>query len=452
MFITKKHLSRRTVLRGVGATIALPLLDSMVPALTALSKTAAAPVRRLGVFYVPNGMAMGYWLPKTEGVLAELPPTLASLAPFRDQVLVLSGLADEAANLTLTGGDHARSSGTFLTCEPYEAISDSNLRAAVTMDQVVARQLGKETQLASLELALESVAVLGACDGTSCAMTNSIAWRTPTTPLPCENDPRAVFERLFGLSGSTDAASRRTSIERDRSILDSVTEDVGNLDRILESGDRVKLNEYLESVRDVERRVQKAEEQLSRELPVIDQPMGIPSDYGEHAKVMMDLLALAYQTDLTRVSTFMLAREVSGRAYPEIGVSDSHHPLSHHQNLPAKLEGLHKVNAYHMEQFAHLVKRLSTTPEGDGTLLDHSLLVYGTGISDSNTHFHDDLPIAVVGGTGAGLRSGRHIRYPQGTPLANLWVTVLDMMGVPVETFGDSTGKLKHPSEALTDI
>ena len=452
MIITRKHLSRRAVLRGVGATIALPLLDSMVPALTALSKTAAAPVRRLGVFYVPNGMAMGYWLPKTEGALSELPPTLAPLATFRDQVLVLSGLADEAANRTSRGGDHARSAGTFLTCTPYEAISDSNVIAEVSMDQIVARQFGRETQLASLELALESVAVLGACDGTSCSLTNTIAWRTPTTPLPCENDPRAVFERLFGLSGSTDVASRRDSIQGDRSILDFVREDAARLDRSLESGDHAKLDEYLESVRDVERRVQKAEEQLTRELPVLDQPMGIPSDYGEHARLMMDLLALAYQTDLTRVSTFMLAREVSGRAYPEIGVSDSHHPLSHHQNEPAKLERLHKVNSYHMEQFAHLVSKLGSTPEGDGTLLDHSLLVYGTGISDSNTHFHDDLPIAVVGGAGAGLRSGRHIRYPQGTPLANLWVTVLDMMGVSVEKFGDSTGRLEHPSEALTDI
>jgi hypothetical protein len=448
MFITKMHLPRRTVLRGLGATIALPLLDCMVPALTAQSRTAAAPVRRFGVFYVPNGMAMGYWFPKTEGPVQQLPPTLQSLNGFKDQILLLGGLADEAANLTTRAGDHARSAGTFLTCVPFKAITDSNVIVEVTMDQIAARQLAKETQLASLELALESTVMLGACDGASCALTNTISWSTPTTPNPCENDPRAVFERLFGASGSTDPAARLSRIRRDRSVLDFVTDEVARFDRRLGPRDKAKFGEYLDAVRDIERRIQKAEEQNSRELPVVDQPMGIPTDYAEHAKLMMDLLAMAYQTDLTRISTFMLAREVSSRAYPEIGVSDSHHPLSHHQDEAAKLERLHKINEYHFRQFAHLVEKLNATPEGDGTMLDHTLFLYGTGISDSNTHFHDDLPIALIGGKKAGIKGGRYMRNAKGTPLANLHVTILEMLGTPVEKFGDSTGKLEY----LTDL
>ena len=450
MFITKKHLSRRTVLRGLGASLALPLLDGMVPALTALSQTAAAPIRRLGVFYVPNGMAMGYWMPEAAGALpAELPPTLASLTPYRDQVLMLSGLGLKAANLVKGGGDHARSAGTFLTAVPFKITYGADVYAETTMDQLVARETSKETQLTSLELAIESNAMLGSCDGgASCAYTNTIAWRTPTTPLPPERDPRAVFELLFGTTGSTDPEIRLARIERDKSILDYVTSEVTSLRGLLGPRDQTKLTEYLDSVRDIERRIQMAERQNSRELPVVDQPMGIPSDYAEHATLQMDLLALAYQTDLTRVSTTMLAKEVSGRAYPEIGVSDSHHPLSHHQNEPAKLKRLHTINEYHMRQFAHLVQKLAETPEGDGTLLDRTLLVYGTGISDSNTHFHDDLPIALVGGGAAGLKGGRHVRYELGTPVANLWMTVLDKLGVPVDKFGDSTGQL----DRLTDI
>ena len=448
MFITKMHLSRRTVLRGLGATIAMPLLDSMVPALTALDKTAAAPVRRFGVFYVPNGMAMGYWFPKTVGPMQQLPPTLQSLNAFKDNVLLVGGLADEAANLTTRAGDHARSAGTFLTCVPFKAISDSNVIVEVTMDQIAARQLAKQTQLASLELALESTVMLGACDGASCALTNTISWSTPTTPNPCENDPRAVFERLFGASGSTDPTARLARMQRDRSVLDFVTDEVARFNLRLGPRDRAKFTEYLDSVRDIERRIQKAEEQNSQELPVVDQPMGIPSDYAEHAKLMMDLLAMAYQTDLTRISTFMLAREVSSRAYPEIGVSDSHHPLSHHQDESAKLERLHKINEYHFRQFAHLVEKLHATPEGDGTMLDHTLFLYGTGISDSNTHFHDDLPIALIGGKAAGIKGGRYIRNKKGTPLANLHTTILSKLGTPVEKFGDSTGTI----EQLTDL
>ena len=449
MFITKKYLRRRTVLRGLGAAIALPLLDGMVPALTAQRRTAAAPVRRFGVFYVPNGMSMPYWFPKEEGPLAALPPTLQSLSAFKDRVLLCGGLDDESANLVKGGGDHARSAGTFLTCVPFKITSGADVFAAISMDQIAARELSKETQLASLELGIESNAMVGNCDGgASCAYTNTIAWRTPTTPLPIENDPRAVFERLFGTTGSTDPEARMERLRRDRSILDAVGGELKGLELILGPGDQIKLDEYLDALRDIERRIQMAEQQSTRELPVVDQPVGVPSDYAEHAKLMMDLLALAYQTDLTRISSFMLAREVSGRAYPEIGVSDSHHPLSHHQDEPAKLERLHKINEYHFQQFTYLVEKLAALPEADGTMLDSTLFLYGTGISDSNTHFHDDLPIALVGGKATGIQGGRYVRYADDTPLANLYMTILDKLGVPVDSFGDSNGHL----ERLTDV
>jgi hypothetical protein len=449
VIITKMHLSRRTLLRGLGATLALPVLDSMIPALSALANTGAAPVKRLGVFYVPNGMSMPYWFPKAEGTLTEMPPTLQSLAAFKDRVLLCGGLADEPANRVKGGGDHARSAGTFLTGVPFKLTSGADVFGSISMDQIAAKQFSKETQLASLELGIESNAMLGSCDGgASCAYTNTIAWSSETTPLPIENDPRAVFERLFGTSGSTDKVARLARIEQDRSILDFVGQQLNSLQRRIGPGDKVRVTEYLDSVRDVERRIQMAEQQNSRELPVVDQPIGIPADYAEHARLMMDMLALAYQTDLTRVSTFMLAKEVSGRSYPEIGVADSHHPVSHHQDEPAKLERLYKINEYHFRQFAYLVDKLSKLPDGDGNMLDHTLFLYGTGISDSNTHFHDDLPIALVGGKAAGIRGGRYIRYPKGTPLTNLHVTILQNMGVPVEQIGDSTGTV----DRLTDV
>src|ERR1700687_350575 len=341
------RLSRRFVLRGLGAALALPVLDSMVPALTALGKTAAAPVRRLGVFYVPNGMSMPYWFRKRDGRLREMPPTLQSLAPFKDRVLLCGGLADEPANLVKGGGDHARSAGTFLTGVPYKNTSGADVYGSVSMDQIVAKELSRETQLGSLELGIESNAMLGSCDGgASCAYTNTIAWSTPTTPLPIENEPRAVFARLFGTSGSTDRGARLARIQQDRSILDYVGQQISGLQRLIGPTDKLRVNEYLDSIRDVERRIQMAENQNSRELPVVEQPVGIPADYAEHARLMMDMLGLAYQTDLTRVSTFMLAKEVSGRSYPEIGVADSHHPVSHHQDEPAKLERLHRINEY----------------------------------------------------------------------------------------------------------
>ena len=440
MIVTKKHLSRRTVLRGMGASLSLPLLDAMVPALTAQSRTAAVPIRRMAVFYTPNGMAMGYWLPRAEGVLDKLPPTLASLDPMRKHVTVVSGLDHTTAPLAKQGGEHAKSSGCFLTATTYDAKNQTAVIAGVSVDQVVAKQLGQETQLASLEISLDSPTILGQCNNTACSLVNNISWRTATLPNQPENDPRAIFERLFGTATSTDAAARLSRIERDRSILDFVSSELKQLERGLGPVDRVSLDEYLESVRDVERRIQKATEQNSRELPVVDQPMGIPRNFSEHARLMMDLLALAFQTDLTRVATFMYANEVSSRAYPEIGIAESHHPLSHHQNEPAKIERLYRLNEFHVQQFAYLVDRMNATPEGSGTLLDQSLLIYGTGISDSNTHLYDDVPIAVVGGAGTGIKGERHIRHAAGTRLGNLWLTTLQLMGVEADRFGDSTG------------
>ena len=450
MFISKKYIPRRTVLRGLGATLALPLLDGMVPAYAAIRNTAANPIRRLGAFYVPNGMEMRAWIPKGDGREFEFSPILKPLEPFREQVNVLTGLCDNPA-VPLPGegiGDHARASATWLTGVNIKKTEGLDIRAGTSMDQIAAKVLGKETQLASLELGLDSVETLGACDaGYSCAYTNTIAWRNPTTPLPMENDPRAVFERLFGSADSTDAAARLARIKQDRSVLDYVSERVAGLNRDLGSGDRNKLSQYLDAVRDVERRIQKAEEQSDRNMPLVEKPVGIPETFEGHAKLMFDLLALAYQTDLTRVGTYMLSREVSSRAYPEIGVPDAHHGTSHHQNDPMKLEKLAKINTFHINLFAYFVEKLRSTPDGDGTLLDHSMLVYGSGISDGNIHFHLDLPTVVVGGGGGRLKGGRHLRYGTDTPVTNLYVSLLDKLGVPVEKFGDSTGSLKYLSD-----
>ena len=443
--ITHKSLPRRTFLRGVGVSLALPLLDGMVPALAAARPTP----RRFGAIYVPNGVEMRAWTPATEGSVFELPQVLQPLEPFRDQLFVLSGLADQCA-VPLPGegiGDHARASSTWLTGVRVKKTEGPDIQAGVSMDQMAAQRLGKETQLASLELALDSVEVLGACDaGYSCAYANTIAWRTPTTPLPMENNPRAVFERLFGASDSTDVTTRQARAQHDRSLLDFVTREVAGLKETLGAGDRVKLSEYLEAVRDVERRIQAAEAQSTRELPVVEQPMGIPDSFQAHARLMYDLLVLAYQCDLTRVATFMVGKEVSGRSYPEIGVPDGHHACSHHQNDPVKLAKLAKINTFHMQQFAYFLDKLRQTPDGDGSLLDHAMFVYGSGISDGNIHFHLDLPTLLVGGGAGTLKGGRHLRYKNDTALANLYVTVLDKLGVPIDRFGDATGTLDYLS------
>jgi hypothetical protein len=443
MIITSKAIPRRTVLRGMGATLALPLLDAMVPAFAA--QTAAAPAPRLGVVYVPNGMMMDAWTPATEGAGFDFMPTMKSLEPFRKRLMVLSGLHGVDSE-----GPHARASTRFLTGVPSKRADGSDLQAAVSMDQIAARVQGQHTQLASLELAIDGRDFAGSCDdGFSCAYTNTIAWSGESTPLPMENNPRIVFERLFGDTGSTNTALRRARLTRDASLLDSVTDRVAELQRAVGPQDRTKIEQYLDAVRDVERRIAKAEQQGARELPVLDQPAGIPSTFGEHARLMYDMMALAYQTDLTRVVTFMLGREITGRTYAEIGVPDAHHPISHHQSDPDKFVKLKKINAYHVSLFAGFLEKLHATPDGDGTLLDHVMLIYGAGMADPNAHASRNLPIVLVGG-GVVKNGDRHVKYSADTPLANLHLTLLDRMGVPIDRLGHSTGRL--PIEPLAGV
>ena len=449
MIVTKKAVPRRAVLRGIGATLALPLLDGMVPALTALSKTAAKPTNRLGVVYVPNGIMMEHWTPAAAGTAFEITPIVEPLAPFQDHLLMLSGLVNKEAD-AMPGegaGDHSRGQGAFLTGVHPKKTEGADIQAGISMDQIAAKELGQYTQLASLELALESSDFVGSCDpGYSCVYESTISWRSPTTPLPMEHNPRAVFERLFGDNGSTDPAARVVRIREDRSILDAVTQTVARLQRGLGSRDRAKLTEYLEAIRDVERRIQKAEEQSARELPVVEQPAGVPTTYEEHAKLMFDLQVLAYQCDLTRVITFMMGRELSNRTYPEIGVPDAHHSVTHHQGDPEKMARVTNINTYHAKLFAYFLEKLRSTPDGDGSLLDHAMIIYGSGLSDGNMHAHNDLPILLAGGGAGQIKGGRRLRFSNETPLMNLHLTVLDKMGIPVESIGDSTGKFQQLS------
>jgi hypothetical protein len=415
----------------------------MIPAFAAGS--AARGARRLGIVYVPNGVIMDKWTPAAEGTAFDWTPSLEPLARYREQVLILSGLNDKpGVPLPNEGaGDHARAASTFLTGVHVKKTEGADIQAGISMDQIAARELGKETQLASLEMTLEYTEMLGACDaGYSCAYSNTVAWRGPNTPLPMEVDPRALFERLFGDGDSTDRAARLTRIQEDRSILDSLVGDVARLGRDLGPRDRSKLSEYLDAIRDVERRIHRAEEQSARELPVVERPAGVPATFEEHSRLMFDLLALAYQADLTRVATFMMGHEVSSRAYPEIGVPDAHHPISHHQGDTEKIAKCAKVNAFHMKTFAQFVETLRATPDGDGSLLDHTILMYGSGMSDGNLHSHLNLPLLLVGGGSGQLKGGRHIRYAKDTPLTNLHLTVLDKLGVRMESFGDSSGQL----------
>jgi hypothetical protein len=440
MFITKKAISRRTVLRGLGAAVALPLLDSMVPALSAMANTAARPINRFGLMYVPNGMIMKNYLPAAEGAGFELSPTLSALAPFREQVLVLSGL-NSTPTVGRPGGAHAKASTRFLT-DVSPPTSEVWLDAGISMDQILAKEMGKYTQLASLELALESGETAGACDtGFACSYTNTLCWRSANTPLPTQNDPRVVFERLFGDSVSTDPKARLARLRQQQSVLDALGRDITRLQGALPQGDRTKLTEYLDAIRDVERRIQIAEAQGDRDLPLVEHPSGIPASWEDHMNLMHDLMVLAYQCDLTRVITFMTGREQSGMTYPQIGVPDAHHPISHHQQEPEKVAKVAKINAYHVKMFSSLVAKMQATPDGDGTLLDHMTMMYGAGIADSNAHATSDIPVVLVGGGAGTLKGGRHIRF-KGLPLANLHLTLLDQFGVRWDRIGDSTGKL----------
>jgi|TARA_B110000438_G_scaffold302970_1_gene362538 hypothetical protein len=443
MNIFKKTLPRRTLLRGLGASLALPLLDSMVPALSSASAQTAQPAKRLGVVYVPNGMAMKSWTPATEGANFEITRILRPMAAYQDRMLVLSGLNGASSN----AGVHASASTRFLT-GTIPARTESDLQAAVSIDQLVARRLGNQTQLGSLELALDQSDVFGSCDiGFSCQYTSTISWRDANTPLPMETNPRAVFERLFGDTGTTDPAVRLQRIRKDRSLLDAVTDRVAELNKKVGSGDRAKLDQYLDAVRDVERRIQLAEAQSDRELPEVDQPAGIPRTYEEHAKLMFDMQVLAYQTDLTRVITFMMGRELSGRTYAEIGVPDSHHPTSHHRDDPALYEKVTKINEFHTSLFTYYLNKLDDTPDGNGSLLDNMLMLYGAGMSDSNRHANTGLPLVLLGGGSGSIKGGRHLRYSEGTPISNLHLTMLDKMGLPLDKIGNSTNALNLLSD-----
>jgi hypothetical protein len=447
VIITKLHLSRRTVLRGLGASLALPLLDSMVPALTATAQTPARGPLRFGVVYVPNGMVMQEWTPAQEGAEFVFPAAMKPLEPFRDKLTVLSGLANNPPPAAATGaGVHARASTRFLTNIPPKRSDTSEVEAGVSVDQLIAQALGNETQLASLEVAIEGRDLAGSCDiGFSCAYTNTIAWRGASTPLPMENDPRVLFERMFGGSGSTDRAARAAQIATDRSILDSVRDRVATLQGRIGSRDRVKLGEYLEAVRDIERRIRKAEEQSDRELPLVERPRGVPASFEEHARLMFDLQLLAYEIDLTRVITFMLGRELSGRTFPELGVAESHHATSHHQENKGKIANLLKIKVHHAALFAYYLDKLRATPDGDGSLLDNMLILYGAGMGDSNLHAPGNLPVMIAGGAVGKIKTGRHVKYPAATPMANLHLRLLDVFGVHTERFGgDSTGPIEQ--------
>jgi hypothetical protein len=432
MIVTKRHLSRRTVLRGLATSLALPLLDCMVPAF-ARAQSSRLAVRRFGVVYLPNGIRMEHWTPAVEGGAFDLTPILEPVGRWRDQITVVSGLNNGPPHYAV----HGAASTRFLTTMPPAASTGSVVEAGISMDQLVAREFGATTPLTSLELSLES-GFSGICDiGASCVYTDTIAWRANSVPLPMEHNPRAVFERLFGdrdIAGPH-AQERFGSA---RSVLDSVAEAASDLQRRLGDGDRVRLSEYFEAVRDVEQRIQKVEQQNQTEPLPIDVPVGIPSTFAEHARLMFDLQVLAYRSDMTRVTTFMLGRELTGRSYPEIGITDAHHPTSHHQNDPEKLAKLTKINTHFMQQVAYFLDRLHATPDGDGTLLDHATILCGAGMSDGNSHAPNNLPVLVVGGR----PSGTHVRVPPDTPIGNLHVTLLERLGVRLDHFGNSTGRL----------
>jgi hypothetical protein len=445
MIITKKALPRRAFLRGLGTTLALPLLDSMIPAL-AVAGATKAPVR-LGFVFHPVGMILDKWMPTAEGTAFEFTPTMKALEPFREHLTVFTGLAQVNGRALGDGaGDHAREGATWLTGVHPKKTEGVGIHAGISADQLAARELGKSTQLSSLELGLESPSLAGGCDsGYSCAYTNTVAWRGPTTPLPVEVNPRAVFERLFGDGESTDAAARLAALKEQRSVLDYVSGSIDRLETKLGKSDRNKLSEYLEAIRDIERRIQKAEQQSAEmKIPTMERPNAAPEAFEDHARLMMDMQVIAFQTDMTRVISFMLGRAGSNRPYRNIGISDGHHSITHHQNDPVKIANVAKIDAYLVQTFAYFLQKLKDTPDGDGNLLDHSLILYGSGLGDANVHTHHELPTAVLGTGGGALKGGRHLKYAKDTPLNNLLVSLLHKGGVPTENFGDATGELEH--------
>lgn len=446
MIITKKALPRRTFLKGVGATLSLPLLDAMVPAATALAKTPAKPVRRLGYVFMPMGCDITRWTPPGGEKLDKLSPILSSLEPVKQDVTIVSNL--ELANAY--PGSHATSNSAFLSAAKAKVTESTDYYLGTTADQIAARHIGQSTQLPSLEMAMDLLKLVGQCDnGYACVYQNNLSWSSPTTPLPAEAHPRIVFESLFGEGGT--AQERRAALRKRASLLDSISEEITRLQRDLGPADRAKLEEYLTAVREVERRIQTAESDGAKnQLPDLDRPLGVPASYADHARLMFDLQVLALQGDVTRVTTFQLARETSNRTYPEIGVPDPHHPLSHHGNNAEKVARMAKINSFHVSLFAEFVQKLKKTTDGNGSLLDHSLYLYGSGMGNPNVHDHTNLPTIVAGGAAGKMRGGRHIQYDKPTPLANLHLSLLNKVGVPMESFADSTGTVDELFEPLS--
>jgi hypothetical protein len=446
VIITRKHLSRRTFLRGAGVAVGLPLLESMIPAGTVLGQTVANPRIRLGFLYMPHGAMMSNWTPAMEGTDFELSRILSPLKEVKNQVVVVSGLGHKNAGATTgdSGGDHGRSPTVFLSGARPRRTEGEDVRAGMTVDQMAAAVIGQDTPLPSLELATEDMTgLIGACDvGFSCTYTNTNSWRTPSTPLPMEINPRVVFDSLFGDGGNP--TERLNRMQRQRSILDAVAAQVKRLEGKLGPGDRNRIAEYLENVREIERRIQLAEKQHVSNPTVPATPVGIPDDHEEHSKLMMDLMALAFEAEVTRVSTFMMAREVSYRTFPKIGVPDPFHSTSHHQDKPETLEKLTKINTYHVGLVAYLLEKLRSKQDGSGTLLDNSLILYGSCMSNPNVHNHSPLPIFVAGGAAGKMKGGKHVKYPEGTPMANLLLTILDKAGIHRDSVGDSTGLLSE--------
>jgi hypothetical protein len=447
MIVKRLALPRRTFLRGTGAALALPLLDAMVPSLTALADTAANParLRRLGFVYMPMGCDVTRWTPPGD-TLDELSPSLSPLAPVKDNVAVISNL--ELRNAY--PGTHATSNSSFLSAAKAKRTESTDYHLGTTVDQIAAREIGRDTQLPSLELSMDLLSVVGQCDnGYACVYQNNLSWSSPTTPLPAEAHPRIVFETLFGEEGNS--AARRDALKKRASLLDSVADEFTRLQNTLGPADRNRVNQYLDSVRDVERRIQQAEAAAKdNPQPDLDRPLGVPAAYADHARLMFDLQLLALQANITRVVTFQLARETSNRTYPEIGVSDPHHPLTHHGNDPEKIAKVAKINQFHVSLFAEFLQKLQGTPEGNESILDHVLYLYGSGMGNPNVHDHVNLPIIVAGGAAGNLRGGRHIRYKEPKPLANLHLTLLEKVGVHLDSFADSDGKLDQLFEPLS--
>ena len=445
MFLTKKAIPRRTFLRSAQSALALPLLDAMIPAATAWAQTAAKPVRRLGFVFVPMGCDQARWTPPGQGQLGELSPILAPLKPVKDQVTVVTNTRLPNAY----PGTHDTSNSAFLSAASAKHTESSDYFSGTTVDQIAARQMGRETQLASLQLAMDLNPLAGVCNnGYACVYQNCLSWSSPTTPLPSEAHPRVVFERLFGEGGNADA--RRAALRNRTSLLDSFTRDIAKIKQRVGVPDRVRLDQYLDSVRQVEREIERAEQAVTtNKMPDLDRPVGVPAAFADHAKLMFDLQILAFQADITRVITFQLTREQSNRTYPEIGVSDPHHPTSHHGNDPVKVAKIAKINTHHVSLFSEFLQRMKATPDGDGSLLDHSVYLYGSGMGNPSLHDHENLPILVAGGAATGLKGGRHIRYEKGTNLANLHLTLLDRVGIHLDSFVDSTGKIEDLFEQI---